>query len=191
MADLICDQPCADVNYILLRLKIVLVKRFARFNYIDDNVRKLKYGGKLNRAVELDYIYFSALLIVIFSCYIRELRRNSQRSVASVAKVLFCGNCHSALAHSEIEQLVNVGLVLKDYILARNSDIRRTSLDVYYHVRGLYPEVSHADLGVFKYKLSALLADRRTFKSRFFKYSVSLLAKSALGERYVNHLFQV
>ena len=117
----------------------------------------------------------------------RELGSHAQGAPCVVAEALGSSDSHAAPAEVQIEKLIDLGLILEQYILAGYADICGTALDVDGDVAGLDPEVSHADFAVLKDQLAVVLADRRTREARRLEHRVDLLPQPALGQSDVEH----
>ena len=70
--------------------------------------------------------------------------------------------------------------LLKGGILARYSDVSRTSLDIYRYIRGLHPEVTYTLLPVLKYQLSSRLLDCGTLISCRLEARIHALSEPSL-----------
>ena len=78
----------------------------------------------------------------------RELGSHAQGAPCVVTEALGSSDSHATSAEVQIEKLIDLGLILEQYILAGYADICGSALDVDGDVAGLDPEVSHADFAV-------------------------------------------
>ena len=97
---------------------------------------------------------------------------------------------HLADAGPEVQQFIDIGTVFFEDILAGDTDVGGTPLDVDRHIGGLDPEVADPGLLVLEDEFPVLLADGGAFVAGGLEHGVDLFAEAALRERDVNHLFQ-
>ena len=78
-------------------------------------------------------------------------------------EILLSCHRHAALSHFQIQKLVDLRLVFKQYILAHDAQVRCSPLHVDGNVRGLDPEVANHFFRVLKDQLSARVLNGGAF----------------------------
>ena len=110
----------------------------------------------------------------------RKLRRDPERPLLVIIKILRARHAHAALPEAEVQQLIHIRLVLEEDVRAADADVRRATLDVDLDIRRLHPEVADALLRILEGELPVLLEDRRAVEAGLRHHRVGLVPEAAL-----------
>ena len=107
-----------------------------------------------------------------------------------VPEVLRGGDGHTALAHMEVQQLVDLRAVLEQDVLPGHAEVCRAPLHIDGNVRGLDPEVADAGGLILKHKPAARVLERRAVKAGSREHGIDPVAQAALRQGNINHFLQ-
>ena len=166
--------------------QVVFQQSFAGLHNVHDHVGQAGEGGQLNGAVQLDDVDLPAAGGIVGLGDVGELGGHPQGPGAGVPEVFGARHAHAAFADVQVQQLVDLRLVLQQDVLTGHADIRRASLHIDAHVRGLDPEVADARVLVGEDQLSAVLPDGRAAIARLLEHGVDVFTQSAFRQGNVN-----
>ena len=117
-----------------------------------------------------------------------ELGGHPQGAVGVVPEAVLGGHAHAALAHVQVQQLIDVRAVFQQNIFAGHAHVGGAALHIHRNVRGLDPEVADLGLWIFKDQLALGVQQLVAGEPGFGEHLVHPFAQAALGQGHVQKL---